>query len=351
MKLRTVLSAALCMTLAAAAYGQDKLGVGDTAPGLDIETWVKGDETKIQEGNVYVVEFWATWCAPCKRSIPHLTKLQEQYADEGLTIIGVSADDKDTETVEKFVRSQGGKMAYTVAVDRRQGTKRAWFDAAKQNGIPCAFVVDRRGKVAWIGNPLDEEFDATLKGVMTGRFDPKLSKKAQPILEAARTARKLQNWRSASKYYDEVINLDPGIFAAVALEKFDMLLLDMDDRTQAYEFARSGLMDQQFASDVGALQMLSEKIAHDPKIDESKRDLDAALEVAQASRRLAGQNDPTALAAVASVHFKRGEVDQAISLQKQAYFNAVPKKKPEFKRILTMYQGASTRSDAMSSRK
>ena len=349
MKLRTVLSAAMGLVLAAAAYGQDKLAVGDTAPGLDIEKWVKGDETKIEEGQVYVVEFWATWCGPCKRSIPHLTELQQKYGDEGLTIIGVSWEEESK--VVPFARSQGGKMDYTVAVDRREGTKRAWLDAAKVQGIPAAFVVDRRGKIAWIGNPLDEEFDNTIRGVMSGRFDPKLSKQAQPILDAARTARKLQNWRSASKYYDEVINLDPGIFAAVALEKFDMLLLDMDDKDKAYEFARTGLMDQNFASDAGALQMLSEKIAHDPKIDESKRDLDAALEIAQASRRLAGQNEPTALAAVASVHFKRGETDQAISLQKQAYFNAAPKKKPEFKRILTMYQGASTRAATINAAK
>jgi thiol-disulfide isomerase/thioredoxin len=347
MKLRTVLSASLVLMLTAGAFAQEKkLSVGDAAPGLDIEKWVKGSETTLEEGNVYVVEFWATWCGPCKKSIPHLSELQKRHSDDGMTIIGVSSE--EAKVVEKFVRAQGEKMAYTVAVDRRESTKRAWMEAAKQNGIPCAFIVDRKGKIAFIGHPLDDEFESTLKQVLTGRFDAKLQKQADPVLTAARNARTLKNWRSAMRYYDDVINLDPAVFASIALEKFQMILVDMDDRQQAYDYARK-LMDEVFANDAGALQMLVEKVVTDPKIEESKRNTEFALEAAEASRRLSN-GDPPSLASVALVHYKRGEFDKAIDLQKKAWMSAPAGRKSEFKRVLTIYQGAGEKA-VLSSRK
>jgi len=345
MNLRSVLGATVACMLTATAFGQAELKVGDTAPGLDIEQWVKGEETAIETGNVYVVEFWATWCGPCKKSIPHLTELQEQYGDQGLTIIGVSTE--EPELVNKFVRSQGGKMDYTVAVDRREGTQRAWMSAAGKSGIPCAFIVDRSGKIAFIGNPLPQAgdgFDETLAKVITGRYDPKLQSQAGPLIQAARNARKIRNWRVASKHFDDVMDMGSNIFASVGLEKFEMLLVDMNDREQAYEYARNGLMGKAFAADAGGLQMLAEKIATDPKIEQSNRDMDLALEAAEASRRLAGDGDATALAVLAKIRFHRGEIDQAVELQKQAYFNAAPRRKAEYKRVLTQYQGAGERA-------
>lgn len=341
MKLRTVLSVAAVGLLATAALGQE-LKVGDPAPGLDIEKWVKGEETAIESGNVYVIEFWATWCGPCKKSIPHLTALQEEFEDQGLTIIGVSTEEADT--VSKFVRSQGKKMDYTVAVDNRNGTSTAWMSAAGKNGIPCAFVVDRKGKLAYIGHPMEEEFETAVKSVLSGRYDPQLQSQGGPIISAAKSARKIRNWKVASKHYDDVLALDSHIFASVGLEKFEMLLVDMNDREQAYEYARNGLMGKLYAADAQSLQMLAEKIAADPKIEQSKRDMDLALEAAEAARRIAGDGDAAALATLAKVRFHRGEIDQAVTLQKQAYFNATPKRKAEYKRVLSQYQGAGERA-------
>ena len=107
--------AALCLSLTAVAAAQrEKLQVGDEAPGLDIDAWVKGEAVTIETGRVYVVEFWATWCGPCRKSIPHLTKLQKEYGSDGLTIIGIS--DEEADVVKPFVQRQGENMGYTVAV-------------------------------------------------------------------------------------------------------------------------------------------------------------------------------------------------------------------------------------------
>ena len=68
----------------------EKLNVGDPAPPLAINQWVKGDSLeKFELGNIYVIEFWATWCPPCRTSMSHLSQLQEQYGEK-VTIVGVT---------------------------------------------------------------------------------------------------------------------------------------------------------------------------------------------------------------------------------------------------------------------
>ena len=65
--------------------------LGDPAAPLSIKEWVKGKPVDVKDGkNIYVVEFWATWCGPCRTSIPHLTELQKKFKDKGVVFVGVS---------------------------------------------------------------------------------------------------------------------------------------------------------------------------------------------------------------------------------------------------------------------
>lgn len=140
------------------------LKVGSKAPAVKADKWVKGTEVKsFESGKVYVMEFWATWCPPCIKSIPLLTDLQKTHKE--VTVIGMASserkastgDDKRLEKVESFVKGKGAEMEYTVAYDANGTMGKDWLRAAGQNGIPCAFVVDGDGKIAWIGNPLNHE--------------------------------------------------------------------------------------------------------------------------------------------------------------------------------------------------
>lgn len=153
------------------------LNVGDPAPLLKPAKWLKGAPLPtFESGKVYVVEFWATWCGPCKANIPHLTAIAKQYQGKA-EIIGVDiweSSDPTIQTlprVEKFVKSQGAQMNYHVAADTTSNRiANAWMKAAGISGIPTAFIVGRDGSIAWIGNPATG-MDKVLAKVVSGTFD------------------------------------------------------------------------------------------------------------------------------------------------------------------------------------
>jgi TPR repeat protein len=151
------------------------LKVGDAAPALSIAKWIKGvPVTAFEKDKVYVVEFWASWCGPSIQSMPHLTALQKEFKDK-VTIIGVTSADTNGNTLEKawkMVADKGDTMGYTVAWDNEQATTTtAFMEAAGQKGTPCAFVIDKAGRVAYIGHPY--YLDMVLGKVVDGKWDIK----------------------------------------------------------------------------------------------------------------------------------------------------------------------------------
>ncbi|HYE04766.1 MAG TPA: redoxin family protein [Planctomycetota bacterium] len=139
------------------------LDVGQPAPPLTGVTWIKGEAAEPGGGRVAVVEFWATWCPPCRDSIPHLTKLQKQHGDK-VAIIGLS--DEDRATVEPFVADMAAKMDYRVGL-ADEATKAAYMTGVR--GIPHAFLVGADGTVLWKGHPAG--IDQPLAKVLAGTFD------------------------------------------------------------------------------------------------------------------------------------------------------------------------------------
>ena len=152
---------------------EGKLKVGDSAPPLAVSTWLQGAPVKgFDPGHVYVVEFWATWCGPCRQIMPHVGDLQDEYRDKGVTFIGFTSEANDKEAkVNAFVAKQGAKLGYTFAFGSGTETHNAYMKASGQNGIPCSFVVDKQGRVAYIGHPLFLDF--VLPKVLDGTWDPK----------------------------------------------------------------------------------------------------------------------------------------------------------------------------------
>lgn len=135
--------------------GQEStLKPGDRVPSLAL-TYL-GDKPDLEKKPL-LVEFWATWCLPCRRSVPHLNDLYARYHPQGLEVIGVT--DEDEQAVRGF--QQQLPMRYRVAIN----TPRNLYSRFGVDGIPQAFLVDRTGRVVWTGHPLDLA-DEDLQGIL-----------------------------------------------------------------------------------------------------------------------------------------------------------------------------------------
>ncbi len=341
----------LLLAQPAQGMGRDPLKIGDPAPALDVEEWVGGEAVTIKPNTVYVVMFWESMTSSdhidseTEKSISQLRKLYELYGGRGLVLIVISSDDPDR--LKSMVPSKRSGGGFNLAADRRSATHRAWVREAGIAKLPVGFIVGK-SKIMYIGRPRDADFINILIQVLTGRYDPQLQEEAQPKLDSARRAGKLKNWRMALKWYDEVIAMDPRVFAPIAMERFQMMLMDMRDREAAYEYARDALIGQMYADDAGALRMLAVIITESPQLSAAQRDLDVAIDAALLSLELDGRRSPDALSCVAGVHFHRGEYDDAIGLQTQAYFNAKPSQKAAHMGLLKGYQKSAARSGAVS---
>ncbi len=194
------------------------LHVGDLAPPIRVQKWIKGAQpTSLTDGRVHVVEFWATWCAPCKHGMPHLSAVAKKYGDR-VSVSGVSVWEGShgadpmadpIPKVEAFVTRAGDMMAYNVGADGLPSQMvRTWLDAAGVDGIPEAFVIDQSGRIAWHGHPA-VGMERVIDLLLAGKFDA----------AAARTVREqtAAEFKASASLYEQVAALmKDGKFAEAA---------------------------------------------------------------------------------------------------------------------------------------
>jgi thiol-disulfide isomerase/thioredoxin len=326
----------------ASATAQHTLEVGRAAPGLDLKKWYNGTETTIEPGKVYVIDFWSTSNASSKKIVPILNDFHKRHSEKGLVIIGVT--EESAEILDSFIRGQGDRMSYRVGIDRNKSTTRAWMQAAELKNIPATFVVDRSGRVVYIGSALQPEFTRAVTLTLAGRYDPRKEKAALPALEAAERAAKLRNWRQAYKHLDDVIAIDRAIFWHVMLRKFEMMLAEEKNREAAYAYLKEQM--EEYGRDTEVLGAIARDIAVNPKYSAEQRDLDVAMAAATAMAQSAGGKSPEALSTLALVLSARGENAEAAEKQMEAWMMAAPEDKAEYRRTLDRYRAATERAKA-----
>jgi thiol-disulfide isomerase/thioredoxin len=218
------------------------LKVGDPAPKLQNGQWIQGDPVKeFQPGKAYIVEFWATWCGPCRASIPHLNEIYTRYKDKGLVVIGQDCWEQDDGLVGPFVKTMGEKMTYRVALDDKKTDPKGvmaqtWMAAAGCNGIPTAFLIDPKGLVAWIGHPMVlEEHEEMIDQILAGTFDlqkaaaefsaeMKSRARVEALHKQFSDACQKKNWDEALARLTDMEALYPGQKSDPKLELLDSLV-------------------------------------------------------------------------------------------------------------------------------
>jgi thiol-disulfide isomerase/thioredoxin len=119
----------------------------EASPSITASAWelkdVEGKTVRSSDfaGKVVVLDFWATWCPPCRAEIPGFVELQKQYGDKGLVIVGVSLDQQGPEVVTPFMKQFS--MNYPVVM----GDAKIVQAFGGISGIPTTFVIDRSGKI------------------------------------------------------------------------------------------------------------------------------------------------------------------------------------------------------------
>jgi thiol-disulfide isomerase/thioredoxin len=133
------------------------------APHLTLKD-LRGRAVRLEDyrGKVVLLNFWATWCAPCRAETPDLVKLQREYGAQGLRVIGVTYPPESRAAVRRFVRRF--KIGYPIIVGTR-ATKSLFIEGET---LPSSVVIDREGKVRAVieGILLPEEFDEKIKPLL-----------------------------------------------------------------------------------------------------------------------------------------------------------------------------------------
>lgn len=314
--------------------------IGDKAPAVRVAKWITRKPPalpgeKKADNKVFLVEFWATWCPPCLKSIPHLSKLHEKHLKDGLVILGIS--NEETEVIETFIEKKM-KMPYFVGQDDEMRTTEAWADDVKT--IPHAFLVDKTGVVVWSGNPLGDAavMDQVIQEVLADKFDAKAAQKTAAAdrkyreleldLQAAYTA---QDKEKIFKTVDRMIALKPQTLKAYLSKRFFLMAFDRKDELPDLD----ALIEKNFKDSDNDLRSI---VRFELGKELSDRSPGLMLHCALRLNELTKGRDVETLAMLARIQCEFGMIDAAIETQTEAVGLASDEILDVQKKVLAYYE-------------
>ena len=157
LRLRTLFVLLLLFAVAIEATAQQR------APTLSFKD-INGKTIRLSDfkGNVVLLNFWATWCTPCRAEIPDLVKIQRRYRARGLRILGITYPPEQTSEVRSFMREL--KINYPVII----GSKENKQTFTRSEILPLTVIIDRQGKIRGLieGVMYSDEFDEKIKPLL-----------------------------------------------------------------------------------------------------------------------------------------------------------------------------------------
>ena len=332
----------------AQADDKPKLTIGSKAPHIEIEHWFSTGDfdevSRLRPGKIYVIEFWATWCPPCRKAIPHIAEVQEKYASQDVQIISVTRE--DTETVEKFLDKKvpgdsektfrDVTKKYCLTADPDKSVTRDYFYAAKQTGIPTAFIVGRTGRIEWIGSPFSME--KPLAQVAADKWDRATFKKSFETKLRLKTEKsnlakflKDEKYSEAAEYIGSTLKHYSGVQRnQKKVQQFELMLKGQmaNSEKQFKKLAR------EFKDDPELLNTVAWSVVE----AKQKDDLVPASLVGAARksmlRSVKTSESAAALDTLAHLYHLEGKLAKAIKTQQQAVEKSSDKLKPELTKFL-----------------
>jgi len=334
--LTAVVAAPILSLFAPVGAHAASLKVGDLAPKLPPVTWLHGEPVKEWEaGKIYVLDFWATWCRPCIAAMPHMNEVALKQREKGVYVVGLAIWPNERSKPTKLwidERATDNEKAndnidYTIGEDIDGKVAQAYMTAAGRNGIPTVMIINREGKLAWMGHPM-VGMDEALAQIIDGSYD--LSKEAekakrqaeidaqsQKLMMEFQTAQMASDWPKLLEVTDKMLALDAEQFGQAGIFKYFITLTKVEDREKAAVIGKE-LIEGPFATRAPLLNGLAYTIVNNEDIKDDYRDLDLALASATKANEIEEGKRAEVLDTLARIYFLRKDTAKAIELQTKA---------------------------------